>query len=143
MNFTLNWKNNALVQLNIFVSPSDIVIIDYKFINEPLAKDKLNFFSDNKEENINKLHYWLQNRCILWDYKEGDELDAYICKRLNVDKWRFGRMTEYQGFVALLDGFRLKDDEFSVTPETSELLWFGNIEPDMCQLFRIQPIIPS
>jgi len=136
VNFTVYRNGKKILTLDLIVYPCAIIAEGYSIINETEAKEWLPFlFLSNPLERLN---IWLQNRCVLWDYKEGAELDAFIHERLGTIPWQFGRMTEYQGIVAMLDGFRLKEDDFSIYPEETQLFWFGDTEPGMNRVFRIQ-----
>ena len=108
------------------------IITDYNVINEPLIKECMPFLAGRaKDDGLVQLNRFLYSRSILWDYKEGKELDEYVCKELKVNPVHFGRMTEYQGLVALKYGFTSEDDDISIWPAQTELLYFGYEVPYM------------
>ena len=136
MNFIVYRNDKAILSLDLIVYPCAIIATGYTVIDEKEVREYLPFlFLDSP---IERLNIWLENRCILWDYKEGNELDSYVHSRLGTRYCHFGRMTEYQGIVALLDHFKLAGDNFSIYPEENQLFWFGDTEPGMYRAFRVQ-----
>ena len=140
MNFILYWKDKKIADLNLSITATRSIITDYNIINVPLAKEYLPFLAEQaKDDGLIQLNRFLYSRSILWDYKEGKELDEYVCKELNVNPSHFGRMTEYQGLVALKYGFTSKDDDISIRPAQTELLYFGYEVPYMNTAMILRP----
>lgn len=134
--------NNTIATLELFIYPYGAIVKSVVINDEDKLPKKIKDALKNATGNITTkdiFQTFLDERKP--DKKECEETDLWIMKQLELTKEALqrGRLTNFCGFISVINYFRSNKDSFYLCPTKQLLFYWGFIEKGFIKLYEINP----
>lgn len=135
-------NDNSIATLELFIYPYGTIVESVVINDENKLPKRINAALKNVTDNISAedvFQAFLNERKP--NKKECEETDLWIMEQLELTKEALqrGRLTNFCGFISVINYFRSNKDNFYLCPTKQLLFYWGFIEKGFIKLYEINP----
>ena len=134
--------NNTIATLELFIYPYGAIIKSVMINDENKLPKRIKDALKNATDDISAedvFQTFLDERKP--DKKECEKADLWVMEQLELTKEALqrGRLTNFCGFISIINYFRSNKDKFYLCPTKQLLFYWGFIEKGFIKLYEINP----